>query len=168
LDIKDVSIELLSDKHDFTNFSCLDPDFNEFIREDAYELHQKKLAQTYVLVKSGKCIGYCSISMDGIHKNRIEKHADYKYDHIPAFKIARLAVDTSHKGNEYGKLLVLYCISLVKKFTQYIGCRLVVVDSKIDYVNYYKKEMHFKEAKTKKRNYKTLYLDMLRSEKTPK
>ncbi len=65
---------------------------------------------------------------------------DYAYTEFPAIKIARLAIDRRARGNGLGKALVNICIAIsIENIMPNIGCRFIVVDSKLDAVEFYQK-----------------------------
>ncbi len=64
----------------------------------------------------------------------------YAYTEFPAIKIARLAIDRRARGNGLGKALVNICIAIsIENIMPNIGCRFIVVDSKLDAVKFYQK-----------------------------
>jgi predicted N-acetyltransferase YhbS len=59
-------------------------------------------------------------------------------------KIARLAVDTSLRGQGIGAALVDFSLGVIKtQICPWVGCRFVVVDSKKTAVSFYSDECGF-------------------------
>lgn len=115
-----------------------------FLRTCAKRYHADHLAKTYVYVTSeypNRIIAYitliCSqVSIDGGQP----EVADYGYPDLPAIKIARLAVDRRHRGNDLATNLVSLATALAKEHVvPRIGCRFLVVDSKKDSIKFYEK-----------------------------
>lgn len=44
----------LTPKHDLSHFDCGDSDLNEFLRDDALNFYEKRIANTFVLEDEGK------------------------------------------------------------------------------------------------------------------
>lgn len=120
-----------------------------FLNKSAVDFHQLNIAKTYVLadkntLNKAKVWGYVSlmsseIMLDTDHRPCENSNAP-RYEVFPAVKIARLAVDKNLQGKGYGMVLLGYCSTLVKQLIMpHIGCRFLVVDSKVTAVPFYKK-----------------------------
>lgn len=69
---------------------------------------------------------------------------DYNYDHYPAIKIARLAVDRRYARIGIGKTLVELGLAIVvEEICPRVGCRFVVVDAKRESVSFYERKCGF-------------------------
>lgn len=99
--------------------------------------------------------------MDGIKKERIPGKEELEIPSIPCYKIARLAVDEDYHGKDIGETLLFDCIYQAKELSKEIGCRLVIVDSKQDSVDFYLKYGFEYTAKYETQKHPTLYLDLL-------
>jgi ribosomal protein S18 acetylase RimI-like enzyme len=65
---------------------------------------------------------------------------DYQYLQYPAIKIARLAVGTDYRNSGLGRNLVQLAMGIAKDvICPAVGCRFVMIDSKRDAVEFYKK-----------------------------
>jgi GNAT superfamily N-acetyltransferase len=120
------------------------------------------LAKTYVCRQGEEVIGFFSVAMDSIKEEKLEE--SFKIMNIPAFKIARLAIDTKYQKTGIGRILLTTILAEAKKVSNIIGCRLVTVDSKRESMDFYLKHKFKHTEKSEKQIYPTLYLDLLRIE----
>ena len=67
--------------------------------------------------------------------------ADFRYEHYPAMKIARLAVTKQYRSADYkfGRKLVDFSLGRSKEVADIAGCRFVVVDAKTPSIGFYEK-----------------------------
>ncbi len=99
-------------KHDRDSFDCGEPALNEYLRNTARQHLQKGIANTYVLVDRGeprRVIGFFTLSFLEVDISQLP--AGYRKglprSQLPAAKLARLAIDKSCQGNNYGRLLLV-------------------------------------------------------------
>ncbi|RZN16037.1 MAG: GNAT family N-acetyltransferase [Methanosarcinales archaeon] len=77
-------------------------------------------------------------------------------------KIARLAVDKKYERRGVGRFLLLASVGKALKISDEVGCRFITVDSKQNSIKFYEKSGDFKLIKGyEKRNYPTMYFDVL-------
>ena len=131
-----------------------DADFQplkSYLKNEA-KLHQAQgLARTYALFRLGagnpkKVLGYMTLvcgeiaATDAPEAQTLADGALYRYPQFPAVKLARLAVDTSLKGNGWGTVLVDLAVGISRnEIAPRVGCRFLVVDAKQKSVAFYKK-----------------------------
>ena len=152
----------LRESDDFSSFSCGDWDLDDFIRNDAPQYQRDQYAFTYVArTYEHVPIAFYSVVMEGVQKKRIPSAEEVEIPSIPCYKIARLAVHEDYHGMDVGETLLFDCIYQAKELSKQIGCRLVVVDSKQESVEFYLKHGFDYTAKHEKQKYPTLYLDLL-------
>lgn len=140
-----------------TKFSLGSKEFTPlktFLRKDALNFHQSNIAKTYVIVdEKNRVWSYISLVCSQIIMDSDCDHICLddcprasSYNDYPAIKIARLAVDKRLLGKGYGENLVEIAISLTKdKIMPIAGCRFIIVDSKQESIDFYKKMgiLHF-------------------------
>lgn len=143
-----------------------------FLKKSAYDFHFNEIAKTYVLGESSQkefvIRGYITLMADTItfinndQKPSETKNAQ-KYEAFSGVKIARLAIDKSFRGKNYGKTLLDYSITIAKKrIMPHIGCRFIIVNSKEQSVEFYLKA-GFKILETKKKlSLPILFLDLFK------
>ena len=132
----------------FAGFSMGDGIFQPlktFLTRDAKEFGRQRLARTYVFVTDENAVvAYVSLVCGEIaaeNDNEVElEAAQYRYDHYPAIKIARLAVRTNLRGSGLGKELVSFSLGLADEVSQSVGCRFVVVDAKQPSIEFYTRQ----------------------------
>lgn len=84
----------------------------------------------------------------------------YPYRKYPAVKIARLAVDSDFERCGIGTFLMKIILAQVISICDSIGCRYLLVDSKLESIGFYEK-FEFKVAeKNKKTDFVPMYLNM--------
>lgn len=113
-----------------------------FVRVHAQTYSDQLLARTYVLAERERVVAYVTMVCGEIASEREMadlEGADYKYDHYPAVKIARLAVTKKLQDKKLGRLLVEFCLGRSLEISAIAGCRFVVVDAKRASVPFYEK-----------------------------
>lgn len=118
-----------------------------FLQRHARSFHEQSLARTYAAFDVGgprRIVGYLTLvcgevlldDRDGV----IGGDVDYRYDHFPTVKIARLAVDQRFRGTGLGAGLVRLALGIAKGVVcPAVGCRFVIVDAKPQSVAFYEK-----------------------------
>jgi GNAT superfamily N-acetyltransferase len=101
--------EPIARKHDRVRFDCGEPELNEFLRRHARQSHDRGAAKTFLAISQldGKTIlGFYSLCPASLQYSRapetIRKGLG-RHD-VPAFRLARLAVDRSVQGQGLGGL----------------------------------------------------------------
>ncbi|WDR00892.1 GNAT family N-acetyltransferase [Devosia sp. J2-20] len=123
-----------------------------FLQNHAQKYHLSELAKTYAAFAStapDKAVAYITLVCGQVETqvqvgDQIGSDVSYTYDHCPAVKIARLAVDTRFKGNGLGQYLVDFALGLTREeIMPRIGCRFVIVDAKQTAVKFYQDKCGF-------------------------
>jgi predicted GNAT family N-acyltransferase len=151
---EEFEIRLLEADDIVTGLSLGDADFQplkSYLKSEA-KLHQaQSLARTYALfnvsaARPRKVLGYMTLicgeiaASDVPDAQSIADGAIYRYPQFPAIKLARLAIDTSIKGNDWGTKFIYLATGIAKtEISPRVGCRFLVVDAKTKSVDFYKK-----------------------------
>ncbi|MEP7354883.1 MAG: GNAT family N-acetyltransferase [Acidobacteriota bacterium] len=103
--------EPISKKHDRDAFDCGDPDLNEFLQRYARKSHDLGGSKTFLAIDDAErsVLGFYSLSPASIKYSRtpeIVRRGLARYD-VPAFRLARLAVDLRVQGHGLGGQLLL-------------------------------------------------------------
>jgi GNAT superfamily N-acetyltransferase len=104
--------EPIARKHDHGQFDCGDSALNEFLRRQARQSHDKGAAKTYLAVSKldGKSIlGYyslCPASLVYSRASEVVRKGLARHE-VPAFRLARLAVNRPAQGHGLGGQLLL-------------------------------------------------------------
>lgn len=119
-----------------------------FLQKHALKYEAQSLARTYGAFASDtkKIVGYITlvcgevVTGDGDGRLVQEPGLQYHYNHYPAVKIARLAVDKRNSRLRLGTNLVNLALGQAKNvICPAVGCRFVMVDSKAQSVVFYEK-----------------------------
>src|SRR3989344_669040 len=77
IDVKDIKIERLNEKHNISNFQSYEKELVDFLVEDALENQKNRISVTYLIfLESGELVGYVTllndrINLEGDLNNRI-------------------------------------------------------------------------------------------------
>ena len=134
-----------------------------FLQNDAKDHHSSHVSKTYVIIEGKRVLAYISLSCAQV---KLDSHPDdlpeYKYDY-PAVKIGKLAVHKDYERRDFGSKLVDLAIAIAKyAIRQHVGCRLLLVDSDRDAVEFYQKKgfLMIDTEDNKKRPCPVLFLDI--------
>lgn len=148
-------------------------DLKTYFKRHAHEHHVRGFAKTYGAFAQNspkKAVGCITLVCGEISVNDVGQAdglSSFHYDHCPAVKIARFAVDSKHRKKGVGKALVDLVLGVVSEFVSpRVGCRFVVVDSKRESVSYYADRCGFTLLDTednRKRKAPIMFLDLLKA-----
>jgi len=102
------AIEKLRREHLLDRFDCGKEDLNRFLIRQAWNNQQSHSAQTYVLAKDLRVLGYYSLAAASVsHDEATQRVKKGLARHpIPVILLARLAVDVSIHGRGVGSALL--------------------------------------------------------------
>ncbi len=136
--IENYHYEKLSTKHDLSDFSCGVDDLDEFLKDDALRQQEENLSVTYLAVYKTHILGYVSILADKVEYKKITNKKG-EYDHYPAVKIGRFAIDEKYKGLGLGNdILDTICI-IIKNMSKKLGISFITVDAYCSARRFYSK-----------------------------
>jgi GNAT superfamily N-acetyltransferase len=141
-------------------FSCQNDELEKHIKQYAFNHQKEGLFQTYFYVDdSENFLGYSSVAVATIERTKIEDELDIsssiKYS-IPAIKITRLCVFDDFCSRGVGTLLMTFVNILAVAQQKKIGCRALIVDSKPEAIEFYKR-FNFIEI-NKEENSETMFM----------
>ncbi|MDY0129503.1 MAG: GNAT family N-acetyltransferase [Methanosarcina vacuolata] len=151
----------LDEADDLSFFNCNSEELNDFLKTNALLDQNNLVNRTRLCFCNGSLAGFYSLAADTIEtKNVIDGIESYPYRKYPAVKIARLAVDSRFERCGIGTFLMKIILAQVVSICDNIGCRYLLVDSKIESTGFYEK-FEFKVAeKNKKTDFVPMYLNM--------
>jgi ribosomal protein S18 acetylase RimI-like enzyme len=171
--LEDIEIRQIEPGDSFTGLSLGNPNFvplKTFLRKHARNYHDQQLAKTYGAFNPAspqKLVAYITLVCGQIETENKQKFGpgiQYDYDHCPAVKIARLAVDHRLKRGGVGQALVDFSLGVIRaQICPWVGCRFVIVDSKTDAVDFYQRKCGFTLLDTeanKTADWPILFLDL--------
>ncbi len=136
----------LEKRHVLTDFDCGDDSLNSWLTESALRAGQQDTARTYVWTAphDDRVVAYFAIAPTQIIRtdDGISRSAAV-LDRVPAFMIAKLAVDLSLQGKGNGKDLAIDAIGRIIGAAQLAGGRLIVVDAIDDRAANFYKSLNF-------------------------
>jgi GNAT superfamily N-acetyltransferase len=125
-------IERFGKQHERDGFDCGKPPLNEFLARLVSQYEKRNLARTYVLVRSGevKVLGYYTLASSAIEFETLPTDVTKKLPQhpLPAVLLARLAVDSSMRGQKMGARLLHDCFERCLLLADQIGIHSVAVD----------------------------------------
>ena len=128
------SIEKLRGEHLLDHFDCGKEDLNRFLKRQAWASQQSHSAQTYVLAKDLRVLGYYSLAAGSVTLDEAtERISKGQARHpIPVILLARLAVDASAHGKGLGAALLKDALMRTAQASHTIGARALLVHAKDD------------------------------------
>ena len=142
------------------SFSCKNDELEKHIKQYAFNHQKEGLFQTYFYVDDNdNFLGYISVAVATIERTIIEDELDIsssiKYS-IPAIKITRLCVFDDFCSKGVGTLLMTFANILAVVQQKKVGCRALIVDSKPEAIDFYKR-FSFVEI-NKEENSETMFM----------
>jgi GNAT superfamily N-acetyltransferase len=121
----------LNDEYDLSTFDCSEPTLNEWLTGQARRAHESGTARTWVWAAPGdlKVVAYYSVCPTVVDREQISGNLAGGFTKIPAYLLARLALDVSLHGQGLGSDLLVDALSLMVKGAMDLGGRLIVVDA---------------------------------------
>ena len=125
----------LEKSHDRTRFDCGNEDLNRYLRDQARQDAEKRVAAPFVLTQpaSPSVLGFYTLSASIIALDELP--ADLmkrlpRYGQLPVTLLGRLAVDRSVRGQGAGEFLIVDALRSSLEAAQQIAAMAVIVDAK--------------------------------------
>ena len=143
----DLTIELLTEKHDRASFDCGEPSLNEYLQRFARQNAALFLGRTYVLVVAGqvRIEGYYTVSSGSVAREDMPEKRLPRYP-VPVVLIGRLAVDRQAQGQGFGEFLLLDALKRSAQLAQHLGIYAVVVDALNEPARHFYRKYGFAET----------------------
>ncbi len=131
--------EPISKRHNREAFDCGEPALNEFLRRYARKNHELGGAKTFLAIDDADdnaILGFYSLSpasLDYARTPEIVRRGLARYD-VPAFRLARLAVDRRMQGQGLGGQLLLAAGRRCLLVAAEVGGVALLIDAKNDRV----------------------------------
>ncbi len=128
------SIEKLRREHELDGFDCGKENLNRYLKRHAWSSQQAHGAQTYVLAKDLRVLGYYSLAAGSVaHDEATARVSKGLVRHpIPVILLARLAVDVSIQGKGVGSALLKDALIRTAQAADTVGARALLVHAKDD------------------------------------
>jgi len=121
----------LSQDHDTSTFSCGNPELDDWLHRQAWRATTQDTARTYVWTGSDdqSVVAYYAIAPTQVRRDGLSRSTSGGHSVIPAFLIARLALDRSLHGQGLGTHVLLDALDHLADAIDHVAGRLVVVDA---------------------------------------
>jgi GNAT superfamily N-acetyltransferase len=118
-------IEPLTRGHDRTFFDCGEPALNDYIKRHARQNQDRGIGRTYVAAEADgvRVFGFYTIASASIRPRDLaesERRRLPRY-RVPMVQVARLAVDSSARGQGLGESLLYHALQLATRAADMIG-----------------------------------------------
>lgn len=157
-------VEKIRAEHDTENFDCGKAELNRFLSRFAFVSHRAHTAQTYVVCRGKRVVGYYSLTVGQIsHSNapaRISQGiANYP---IPLMILARLAIDKTEQGRGLGAALLKDALIRSVKAADITGIRALFVHAKDEQAIAFYEHFNFRPSPTDPQHLFLLMKDILK------
>lgn len=125
--------ELLRGDHVVAGFDCGKPALNEWLERHALGNQANGSTRTWVVTEttSGEVVAfYASATASVLRSEAPSKFRRNRPETIPAILLARMGVDSKHKGEGLGAALLKHFMLKAIEVAQNVGVSLVLVHSK--------------------------------------
>jgi GNAT superfamily N-acetyltransferase len=123
----------LTAEHKTDSFDCGVASLNEWLRSHAMHAQRADIARTYVWTEGPnkvEILAYFSFAPDRVAREELTSgQAGGQSGHVPAYLLARLALDKSLHGQGLGTDLLVDAIGRLVGASQVYAGRLIVVDA---------------------------------------
>jgi predicted GNAT family N-acyltransferase len=155
-------VEALSRRHARDGFSCGSEPLDRYLRQQARQDADKRVAAPFVLVEppDAEVLGYYTLSASVVEVSEVAAGLAKKlprYPHLPVTLIGRLAVHQRLKGQGGGAFLLMDALHRSLSHSAQIAAMAVVVDAKDDIAAAFYRHFDFQ---TLKRDPRRMYLPM--------
>lgn len=158
------SIEKLRREHLLDEFDCGKEELNRFLKRQAWASQQSHSAQTYVLARDLRVLGYYSLAAGSVgHEEATERVSRGQARHpIPLVLLARLAVDASAHGKGLGAALLKDALMRTAQAAHTIGARALLVHVKDDGAKGFYEHFNFEPSPSDPYHLLLIMKDLLR------
>jgi GNAT superfamily N-acetyltransferase len=121
----------LIDEHDVTAFDCAAPSLTQWLAGHARRAQRSGTARTYVWTppESLRVVAYYSIAPTRVTREELSRSLAGGESAVPAYLLARLALDSSLHGQGLGGELLFDALDALVDAADRAGGRLIVVDA---------------------------------------
>lgn len=120
--------------HDREGFDCGSAELNDYLKKTARQHVEKGLSKTFVLVDDGapeRILGFLTLAVCEVQAQTLPPKLAKKYpQHVPAAKLARLAVAKDRQREGLGKLMMVHALHQAIRVSDSVGIIGFFVDAK--------------------------------------
>lgn len=135
LELRAKHIRPLEKSHDRTSFDCGNEDLNRYLREQARQDAEKRVAAPLALTRAGhsKVLGFYTLSSSIIPVGELPPDIARRlprYGQLPVTLLGRLAVDRAVGGQGIGEFLLVDALRRSLEPARHIAAMAVIVEAK--------------------------------------
>jgi GNAT superfamily N-acetyltransferase len=162
--VSDYLSQVLGDHHRIEAFTCGKEPLDTWLRGQACRAHTAGTARTHVWTRPCRpdVLAYFSIAPTSVARPAVPRPLTGGYSVIPAYLLARLALDRTLHGQGLGSELLLDALTRIVEAARVGGGRLIVVDALDDQAHAFYRHHDFTPVKDSQR----LYLKIATAEAT--
>jgi GNAT superfamily N-acetyltransferase len=129
-----LKIERLGPGHDREGFDCGSAELNDYLKKTARQHLEKGLSQTFVLMNDSepeRILGFLTLTVCEVQAQILPPKLVKRYpQHVPAAKLARLAVAKDRQREGLGKLMMVHALQQAIRVSDSVGIIGFFVDAK--------------------------------------
>jgi GNAT superfamily N-acetyltransferase len=127
----DLLLVRLDGSHEVEAFDSGRPELDDWLKRHALAAQQMDSARTFVAVRSGRVVGYFSLTMGSVVREEAPKRLvrGMPAYPVPMVLVARLAVDRAEQGAGLGAHLLADALRMGVSAGEAAAARLIVVDA---------------------------------------
>ena len=131
----------LSESNRVTDFDCEEMLLNDFINKEAVRFQEERLGVTYLVYIHSELIGFVTISMAHIktQKMHLDDKLKIQIENYPALQIGQIGIEKSFQKKGLGRRIMKWCMSEAIKYSEQIGCRILVLNSLPTSIGFYER-----------------------------
>lgn len=137
-----MKIRILKKSDDRSSFSCGDIELDYYFQKFAGQNQFKHfVGTTYITTDEHSIFGFITVSAGSLMRDDLPEVIQKKFPAypLPILRITRLGVDVKYQKAGIGKELIAMALKLAIEQKEKFGCIGVVVDAKIESVEFYRK-----------------------------
>ncbi len=121
----------LTDDHDLGQFDCGVESLDRWLRGQALRAQRSDTARTYVWTAPGSAlaVAYYAIAPAQVRRDEVSRSTSGGMSVVPAYLLARLALDRSLRGRGLGGQLLLDAVDRIVLASATAAGRLIIVDA---------------------------------------
>jgi GNAT superfamily N-acetyltransferase len=125
--------EPLNLEHILSDFSCGQPELDDWLRKRAIANQVTGGTKTHVVVEDGRVIGFYALAAGAVAHSSVRGRTRRNMpDPVPVVILARMAVDEKHRGSGLGSALLQSAIETTLAAAQTIGIACLLVHAMDD------------------------------------
>ena len=123
------TLTLLTPAHDLTRFTCGNDALDAWLLNQALRAQNQDTARTYVWLDDNVVAAYYSVCPTSVRSDELPRTVQGGNSVIPAYLLARLALDVKLQGRHLAKYLMADALETMDAAAANYGGRLIVVDA---------------------------------------